>query len=310
MGVLLDPQFEEGIIALTMFAQERRRIYIRRFIEKTPPPWTSDPILLQYKFCNVYRELDRVSIWVREHIREPFAEHPLLWFMLAAARQINWPDTLEELIADRKGAWPHNPKQWDYTRLAQILLDRKARGDTVYTGSYMLTCRWPLSMCGAVSAERQKSKCWYTAEIVLNSLWIDRAIIEKELHDTLSRAHAILLTHQGWGDFLAAQVVADLKYTRYLKNAPDWWDWAVLGPGSRRGLNRVFGRESIDAAVSAGEAVDQLSLIRDYLGAYTDLPRLCLQDTQNVCCEFDKYERTRLGEGRPRLKFRGGVIYD
>ncbi len=31
------------------------------------------------------------------------------------------------------------------------------------------------------------------------------------------------------------------------------------------------------------------------------------QDCQNCLCEYDKMERVRLGEGRPRAKFRGGT---
>ena len=31
--------------------------------------------------------------------------------------------------------------------------------------------------------------------------------------------------------------------------------------------------------------------------------RLCAQDLQNCLCEFDKHERTRLGEGKPKRRF-------
>lgn len=45
----------------TMF--ERQMIWKRRFIDHQPRPWTEDPILRDYKFTNVYRELDRNSQW-------------------------------------------------------------------------------------------------------------------------------------------------------------------------------------------------------------------------------------------------------
>ena len=97
------------IKAFLKFAHERHEIYLRRTAGR-PKPWTRDPILQTYSFTNVYRELDRVTIWVREHIREPFADHPHLWFMLCMASQINWPETLEELIQDKRGAWPGNER--------------------------------------------------------------------------------------------------------------------------------------------------------------------------------------------------------
>jgi hypothetical protein len=31
--------------------------------------------------------------------------------------------------------------------------------------------------------------------------------------------------------------------------------------------------------------------------------RLCAQDLQNCLCELDKYERVRLGEGKPKRRF-------
>jgi hypothetical protein len=39
------------------------------------------------------------------------------------------------------------------------------------------------------------------------------------------------------------------------------------------------------------------------------MPQLHAQDLQNCLCEFDKYERVRLGEGRPKAKY-NGVSYE
>ena len=36
-----------------------------------------------------------------------------------------------------------------------------------------------------------------------------------------------------------------------------------------------------------------------------DLPPIHAQALQNCLCEFDKYERVRLGEGRPRNNYPG-----
>ena len=34
------------------------------------------------------------------------------------------------------------------------------------------------------------------------------------------------------------------------------------------------------------------------------VPALEMRDIEHCLCEFDKYERTRLGEGRPRAKYK------
>lgn len=284
---------------LLQFMRERHRIYLRRFVEKLPPPWTEDPILQRYKFCNIYRELDRVTVWIREHIREPYAQHPQLWFMLAAARQINWPDTLAELIEDRRGAWPRRAGRWSPERACKIMRARAARGDKVYTGAYMIRG------AGRNKGPREAAdKPHYTVYRVLVPLWEQRKDLSSKFKHTLRGGFEALRARYGWGDFMAAQVIADLKYTPGLSMAPDWWDWAVLGPGSRRGLTRVLGDE-ITHGYSEDEALQHLGWVREYVEKHSDLERLCLQDVQSALCEYDKYERTRLGEGRPRSRFNG-----
>jgi hypothetical protein len=42
------------------FASERQRMFERR-IAGERGPWTSDPLLREFKFCNVFRAADRVS---------------------------------------------------------------------------------------------------------------------------------------------------------------------------------------------------------------------------------------------------------
>jgi hypothetical protein len=44
--------------------QERHRIYLEK-AAGAPPPWTTDEIMQTYRFCNVFRELDKVTVWVR-----------------------------------------------------------------------------------------------------------------------------------------------------------------------------------------------------------------------------------------------------
>lgn len=290
---------------LRAFIAERYRIHRLR-TGGYPKPWTADPILQRYKFCNVYREDDRVTQWVERHVRRPYAQHPHLWFMLCLARQVNWPDTLAEVIAaEATSAWPRVAKlagqQWSPAALRTVLLGRGARGEKVYTGAYMLNCVWPRAY------EGPREKAYFTTEVVLAPLWYNRKRVSKQLEGcSLQHAHATLSGYTGWGDFLIGQVIADLKHTRYLRKARDWYDWAVLGPGSTRGLRRVQGLPVPGAAYAQGVAVELLLELREELKLKAALPRkLCLQDLQNCLCEFDKYERVRLGEGRPRALYPG-----
>jgi hypothetical protein len=109
------------------------------------------------------------------------------------------------------------------------------------------------------------------------------------------------------GSFMVGQMVADTKYVDpILLEADDWHTWAVSGPGSRRGLNRVTGRP-LDGGWNDDVFLDTLTGLRNYVNENLPpwMPRLHAQDLQNCLCEFDKYERVRLGQGRPRSLYRG-----
>lgn len=267
---------------------------------------TSDPYLQSYRFCNVFRELDRVTIWVRENIREPFADHPNLWIMLAIARTINWPPTLEWLIK-WSGAWPLDDS-WDPHKMFEALESYKLLGHKVYTGAYMIR---------AESNPKAKWYSWpksrYVAEIVIGRLWEDREGWEQTLARRSLRMTWERFQHPhyiGWGPFMAYQVVVDLRWTRYLENAPDINSWASLGPGSRRGLNRLAGRP-LDYPLKQDEGLLEMRFlysVQDYYRALW-VPPIGLSDIQNCLCETDKYLRIKLGEGRPRSGYVPGRGY-
>ena len=117
----------EPIERFFYYINERHMMYLRRK-NGVQYPWTSDAILTEYSFCNVYRELDRVTEWIRVNWREPYHDHSNLPFAMAVARQINWPDTLEEIGF---------PETWEPEKVKAIMQARKDRGDKVYTGAYM-----------------------------------------------------------------------------------------------------------------------------------------------------------------------------
>ena len=73
---------------------EREAIRKRREAGE-PAPWTTDPILAAYRFCNVWREDDAVTRHIAWTWRDPYSDDPHLWFAMTVARLINWPDTLD-----------------------------------------------------------------------------------------------------------------------------------------------------------------------------------------------------------------------
>ena len=269
------------------FIQERHAIHTRR-VAGQPWPWTPDSILQQYRFCNVYRNLDAQSALVQHQwLHGPQAHNPDMWFAMVVARLVNWWPSLEAAGL---------PLPWYPVKFVKALNQRKRAGEKVFTGAYMVRAE----------AVIKGGKAAYLADYVLTPLWQARARTAPRAGDTLDCFHQRLLDFRDLGSFMAAQIVADVKYgANPLADAPDWWTWAASGPGSRRGLNRVLGND-LNKDWKEG---DWRSAFAKLLAACTPkieafkMPRISGQDLQNCLCEFDKYERVRLGQGTPRSKY-------
>lgn len=275
--------------SLFQWIHERHSIYIKR-AEGLAKPWTTDQILQSYRFCNVYRELDTVTVWIKNNWREPYKNDPNLWFAMVIARLVNWPETLTDI------GYPINKGQWTPEHFLYVMNKRKAHGQKVFSGAYIVSTNG-----------KQMDKAEYLAEYVLGPLWAARDSVRPKSGDTLEAFHTRLMKFDGMGSFMAAQVVADMKYAPVLLDAEDWWDWAAPGPGSKRGMNRLLERD-IDSPFTPAQWREKLAILKpliDKLVHEADLPPIHAQDLQNCLCEFDKYERTRLGEGKPRSSYPG-----
>jgi hypothetical protein len=260
--------------------EERQRIYLRRQ-RGQPRPWTDDTILQRYRFCNVYREQDRTTIWIRENWREPYADHPNLWFALCVARQINYIDTLADIGF---------PEQWQPQQVLETMKRRKERGLKVFTSAYLV----------GGSAPRGMNKIDFMVWYVLDPLWTgtrDKLLPWDSHGCTLEEATLFLDKFYGFGKFLAYEVVTDMRHTRYLRNAPDISTWANPGPGAIRGLNRLTGRP-LERLPSRKQLIAEMQELLHIAMERTDpaiLPSLEMRDIEMSLCEFDKYERLRSG---------------
>lgn len=289
--------YDKQVRRFIHWVSERETIRLKRAAGQ-PAPWTKDKILSTYRFCNVRRRDDRVSQWVINRVIQPYNDHPNLWIQLALTRYINWPDTLNALM--EVNLWPVQ-KQPRWADIGAFLDQRVAEGEQTYTGAYMIRAE---SNHDAEWYEWGKGK--YLAEKVLLGLWENRKNVMPDIRVDCETAWEAIGAHYGFGSFMAGQVVADYTYSNLLNKARDLYTWAPLGPGSLRGLNRLLQVENIRQAITQDDAVEYMLVMRriiiERLGeSFADLT---LHDVQNCLCEFDKHQRVRKGEGRPRSIYR------
>jgi hypothetical protein len=262
--------------------RERESIRKKRNIG-VPKPWTDDPILQQYRFCNVRRMDDRVSDWLLKKWYRPYRDHPNIVPAVVLARLLNRIETLEEIGF---------PRVWSPDRLLRKLQRRVDRGEKCFSAAYIVT-----GGLGGTKIEQVVHKMVHPVFLARKRL---------ELGKTLKGSHEQMMQFKGLSSFTAGQVVMDLRWAM----SGRWRDrmtWAPKGPGSTRGINRYMGRE-LKTKIKQEQFLEELSVV--IADAKRELPmatteRLEAMDYQNCLCEFDKYERAAKGPGRMKRRYDG-----
>jgi hypothetical protein len=141
---------------------------------------------------------------------------------------------------------------------------------------------------------------------------VDWRTVAEQLREpgiTLEATWRWLRQYDYLGGFHSYEIVTDLRHTALLNKAPDVMTWANVGPGARRGMNRVLGvdknKRTSDEDVQDGmRLLLKMSRLRENWPQKKDWPAWELRDVEHTLCEFDKYERMRTGEGRSRGVYR------
>lgn len=266
---------------------------------------SDDEFISKYSFCNVNREHDSVTIWVRDYIRDNLTlqdSFELMLLNLGVARLYNHPPSLSDAV--EAGLFPLESKE-GLIHLQDHMEDLQDEGIKILRGAYMVT---PHGTNG-----KGKRTTEYITLLVEKLL---EGVVGQSTH--LSDFADQIVKCYGWSDFMANQLCTDFRYTKYYKDALDWETFVLGGPGTRRGLNRWNGavtKAEFRKAMKQDKVQEQLLYIRKYLkNEYNVIPPEMhehfkdINNLSNCFCEFDKWERCRaeaLGiEGTKKARLR------
>lgn len=269
---------------------ERHRIYIAKD-RGMKWPWTKDKILQEYKFTNVFRELDAETIKFHERLDNFVGPMEDKLYHMIAYRMFNLQSTYDLLTRGKKTL--SNPK-----KMKEILHKAADRGEKVFTGAYIIT-----------NAGRKEPKIDLCCD-ALGVHYRGRFKLWDEMmtDGTMEGCTKILTAYPMQGPFTAYEVICDMRYQPHmLGKAPDRRKWANLGPGARRGINRIVTGTHKKAAFKGTEPYiefmqELLKVSPQYRGKH--VPTLEMREIEHSLCEFDKYMRVYNNEGRPRAKYR------
>jgi len=276
---------------LIEFVNEREQVRLNKdsgFLQ----PYTLDPILAKYRFCNVRRRDDRVSKWLLTYYYRNVQGD--VWFRALLARLINWPPTLLYLMDNL--VIPRRAEEFNPYLFIEAMKHLESKGEKVYSSAYIV---YPTMVKGNTKSVNLAE--YIIAPIIKIAPQIRGAIASGSIkHTTNAMAQSF-----GIQTFIAGQVSADLTYLRgQLDNAIDLYSWAPMGPGSQRGLNRLHERKLLKT-ITEKQFNQELIEARDVIiNSNNRFKDLTLHDVQNVFCEFDKYQRVKTGEGKPRQNYK------
>jgi alpha-glutamyl/putrescinyl thymine pyrophosphorylase clade 1 len=281
------------------FAAERQQIFQRRLAGE-PGPWTDDPILREYKFCNVYRAADRVSQYMIRDVcyhDEPCADEDRV-FQIVAFRTFSKTATWHA-VHDALGRYPTLEDLADGS-FTSGLDQARLRNGGLYTGAFILC---------ANDAYGQSAKHRNHVELFRHMFLHDRLGARLLGATSLREVYDLLHGYPLMGDFMSYQITIDLNYSALIGFSEN--DFTQAGPGALRGIRKVF--EDL-GDFTPTEVVLWMTDHQDEEFARLGLPFTGLWgrplhaiDCQGLFCETDKYCRQaapELASTRKRIKAR------
>lgn len=264
----------EMLTAYLNFVVNRHCVWEERQVG-APAPWTSDPILQQRKFTNVYRVLDHGSQFLlRELLNDPLASARTVLARAFLYRMTNRPEPW--LYA--KEQLGHYPDVMDLPEVGRLWAGWRDEGNQVFSGAYII-----MPEPGVPGVDKVRS-----VGRLANKLFGTGSTLPDEFVAAGSMAERfnLLRAQKGVGDFIAMQVLTDFGYSPH-GTAQDENEFVIAGPGARNGGKHIF---------PDAKPADAILRARAWVLAEPLVPRLygrepSLMDIQNTLCEFSKYAR-------------------
>ena len=280
------------------FAAMRQEVFFNK-LKNVRPPWTSDPILNTYKFCNAYRVSDRVSQYLIKNViydenRSQKEEEVLFRILLFKIfNKIETWEYLESKIGDYITL-----SNFDLDVYSHILQEAMDLGYVIYTSAYM--------SCASKEFGYDKKHQNHLA-LIDKMVFKDRVINLIVKAKSLEEIFHIIEGYPLLGKFMAYQLATDINYSEVINF--DENSFTIAGPGAERGINKCFldtsGKSYADVIYWMTE--NQENEFQRLGLNFQSLWSRPLQaiDCQNLFCETDKYCRAAfpdLKSNRKKIK--------
>lgn len=316
---------------------ERQMIWKKRFFDKKPKPWTNNKILSEYKFTNVYRDLDKNSQFQIKTIilDEKLTIKNLVWKMMVF-RFFNNPKTFQfdcknqnfqgdlfkknKLISATK--WRNGIPdfdEYDEDEFSDFISCVRSSGQNPYTNAYLINSRATLN--------HSRDYC-YTRVVIpslhkkINSiiLTVKTAKNPEEIIKKFKELPGVsdFIAHEFYQDFTYISKYTNRKFMKFDQN-----DFTNVGPGASLGLRLIFPslksreqksgiyelKKKAELMLKVESSKNNMKLLfvdwDKKKGEYflTEKCNITLHQIEMWLCEFQKYWKMLNGVGKQRSKF-------
>lgn len=264
---------------LKYFINERMEIWQKK-TSGEKPPYTNDPILQKYRFCNIYRELDKQTIQIHTNLKNIKSDFDLWLLNIAFYRFICNTKTVEDV-----GLLNYNAKNNQ-----NVFVKLKNHQRPKYGSAYV----FPISIIQKSNyPNREKFLCFYLPKIIPK--------IAKQINafdnTTVNQALNVILPEFKFNfKFHWTEILIDIAY-QFPTKINLYKDFHV-GPGA------IQTAKIIDKHKNSIEVVDLCVGIKleDFKHlTYNNKPvLLSAENWEGIFCEYRKYFNLKNGTGRVR----------
>jgi len=301
----------------------RQDIWHKKVIEKKPQPWTDkDDILRDYKFTNVYRELDRSSQWlinnvIKKHVsQDNTGDLDNLIFKIIVFRLFN-----NQAVFDRYGLELPNLIDYDSDAFyAELVRIRKNYGNPFHV-AYMQNMSFAIDLLrNAVGVEYKKDyayahllipKIAEAVQLIFATIVTDP--MDEELIPATIRA---IETVPAFGSFMSHEIYIDFCLCNIWRvSVPDFEPfnedaYTNVGPGAKQGMELIFGEASKalieELRRSGNKILPEMGFKFFKRGSQFEIQEeqnITLHQIEMWLCEYQKYVKMQNKTGKQRSKY-------
>lgn len=297
---------------------ERQEIWYKKVVLKQPWPWTENKILRDYKYTNVYRELDRASQWMIENVLKDhsLSVKDLVWRIIIF-RFFNLPATFEVGGVEL----PHYD-DFDPEYMWQQVVSLREKGVNPYHTAYLQ------NLAFLPKPANWNGRGLFKDEAIINYAFprihkkIPELVVALKTAESPEVLMKIMEQFDAVGGFMSHEFFIDFCYVaRYWKKPImkfDQNDYTNVGPGASLGLRLIF------PSLMPKEQKRGIYVLRDIahdwmekLGEFKYLgwdgenyvcpapnERLTLHQIEMWLCEYSKYWKMQHNVGKQRSRYK------